>query len=313
MAHPRRAHPHEDAGHVDLRHQRVVELRLGVAARRRLLHRGFGQAGDLQGGQGSRHGDVERHRRVRAVPASATRFADARLAGRQFHWRIDHDRAGVEHRAVRGELRRLPRHHLGQHGEGRQRAGADGHQSADDVFVHAVDAAAARTALRVANRVADQRDRREPVARRRVRQPRVHDGRRGGPAGGADQPEPVGCGNRREHQPDAQLVERRRRHDLQRCVRHDDAAAAGRYRSVVVVVRPGRAGAEHDLFLARHRGDERRHDRRPDLVVRLRYRQRRRLERHRDLRVGHPDREPPRRVEQSCRYHGGRGHQAFEP
>ena len=48
-------HAHEDARHVDVRDQRVVELRTELAARPRLLRVGGHQAGDLPGDRGSRH------------------------------------------------------------------------------------------------------------------------------------------------------------------------------------------------------------------------------------------------------------------
>ena len=80
---PRRRHAHEDAGDVDVRDQRLVELRAELAARSRLLRVGADQAGDLPGDRGPRRRDVERHRRVRSAAADAAERGRSRRARRR--------------------------------------------------------------------------------------------------------------------------------------------------------------------------------------------------------------------------------------
>ena len=158
-----RRHAHEDAGDVDLRDQRLVELRAELAARSRLLRVGGDQAGDLPGDRGPRRHDVERHGGLRAAAA------DAAERGRPGEPGVGRDRrradhvARVEHRGVGGQLRRLSRHDAVEHDAGRQRAGAAGAQPADHLLVDAVDAAAAGHDVLLEGRVAHQRD----AARRR--------------------------------------------------------------------------------------------------------------------------------------------------
>ena len=80
------ADPHEDAGDVALRHQRLVELRRELAARSQLLRAGRQQARDLPGHGGPVRHDVERQRRLRRLLPGAPRrsgASPARRAGRR--------------------------------------------------------------------------------------------------------------------------------------------------------------------------------------------------------------------------------------
>ena len=267
--HPPGRHAHEDAGDVDVRDQRLVELRSELAARPRLLRVGGHQAGDLSGDRRSRRRDVERHGRIRSAAAHAAERGESGRARRQAStgvatttslvwniaaWAVSYDvylGTSQSNMTLVGNVPAQlvinppntyswtppsplqPRHDVlleGRLAHQRDAAGADDDRDLVHLVVH--DRGHRRSAAGAV--VARRRPTARPAsARRRCSAgPPAPPGRRINVAFGTTNPPP--------------------------------AVASG---LDDVVVHAGHAGGEHDLLLEGHRGVERRQHGRADLVV----------------------------------------------
>src|SRR6185503_20766073 len=101
------AHPYEDARDVELRHERLLELRVAMAAGQRLLHPARHQASHLAGDERSRYRDVEQFHGLYRVPAAAAGCAEPVESAIGYPERsIEHD-TRLDCRSVRRQLRHL--------------------------------------------------------------------------------------------------------------------------------------------------------------------------------------------------------------